>query len=147
MRVIARRTAVLVLPFVALLALPACDDPLRFERYEGTYHLESIDAAALPVPVTTAQGTAQILEGDLRLEAHGRYLLSLLTQLPDGSAGTLRESGEFEESPTGLRFRPDERDRSRFDGTLSGDTVVLTRDLFFDANPNSEQLKFVRGPM
>ena len=147
MLAILRRSAVLTLPVLVLLSLPACDDPLRFEQYEGTYRLVSIDGAALPVSITTADGRAQIMEGDLRLESHGRYLLSLPTQLPNRSVGTLRESGEFEESQTGLRFRPDERDRSRFEGTLSGDTIVLTRDLFFDINPDSERLTFVRAPL
>ena len=146
MLAILRHAAVLALPLIVLLSLGACDDPLRFEQYEGTYRLVSIDGAALPVSITTAEGTAQIVQGDLRFEAHGRYLLSLPTQLPNGSGATFRESGEFEERQTGLRFRPDERDRSRFEGTLPGDTIVFTRDLFFEINPDSEQLTFVRAP-
>lgn len=137
------RAAVAVFMGGPLAVACAREDPLGPVPTSGTFELVHIDGHALPASVSGVGGQIEVLEGRVRLEAHGRYLQGFLVRTPADPPMDLRDSGAFGGQLATIHFRADETG-NRFEGSISGDTLRVKQNLSFDVDEDLEELTFVR---
>ncbi len=133
-----RRAAANVLA-VALVGLSACEQ-LPSEATEE-YRLVAVNGSALPVSIVTGRGeSAQVFDGNLRLQSNGKYLQDVHYSVTDGASNPM-DTGTFRREGSTIHFTS--ADRGTYVGTVSQDEITLSFDLG-DADPSPEQLTFIR---
>jgi hypothetical protein len=124
------RTLAILVPFLALIG--ACGDSPsepQVAAHVGTYNLQQLNGAALPVALEIDDGILTMRSGSLTLLADGRWseVLTIDVQLSDGSTfegivGT--EVGSYTLTGTVLRLTSEEG--PVYSGTLQGSTLTYS---------------------
>lgn len=119
-----RFALVLVFPLWAA----GCDNPLQ--PVVGGYELLAVGGDELPVLVDTPEGAGMIESGFLYLGEGGRYQLSVVVDLVEGTGGDVQVAGAYDVSGETVQFRPDDPELLAYQGRFEMERLSVETDVF-----------------